>query len=111
MLAISYLGQPVATATRDRFFLAPTIAGLAERDPLRRLVELMVLYARDVLSGGLPGPYSTLDAELYARAVMLPAEEFLAVAGRPDEWLAEHFNAPLEQVVARRGDPGVCERA
>ena len=104
MLAISYLGQPVATTTRERFFLSPVVAELDERDPLRRMVELMVLYARDVITEQLPGPYSTLGAERYARTAMMPAADFRAHAGRGNNWLAEHFNAPLEQVVARRLD-------
>lgn len=107
MFAISYLGQPVATTTRDRFSLSPVIAELRDGDPLRRLVELMVLYARDVLTGEVPGPYSTLRAELYARVAMMPPEDFAPLTARDDVWLAAHFNAPLEQVAARRLDTDV----
>jgi Zn-dependent peptidase ImmA (M78 family) len=64
----------------------------------------MAFFARDVMSGRLPGPYSGRRAEHFARCALLPDEEFAALERFPEAVLAEYFNVPLEQVAEKRVD-------
>jgi len=72
--AIIYRGRLVACATRDRIFLAACFDHSLPGDSELRFVCLMGCYARDVLSGALPGPYSDQRARRYAQAALIPAE-------------------------------------
>lgn len=71
---IMYRGQLMSWATRDRVFLSEVVARRPACDPERRFVLLMCFYARDVLTGKLPGPYNSRDARRYAQAALIPAE-------------------------------------
>jgi hypothetical protein len=104
--AITYAGELVAIATPASVHLAPEIAGLSRGDPRLRFVAAMCLYSRDLDSGELEGPYRPGDAELYARCVLLPDEEFELRWQEPDDRLAARFRVPLEQVRAKRNDIG-----
>jgi hypothetical protein len=46
------------------------------------------------------------DAELYARCMLVPEEEFERHAREPDTELARRFRVPGEQVAAKRRDIG-----
>ena len=61
---------------------------LDPEDPVRVFVSWLCLYARDILSGTLPGPYDQHAAERYAREALMPEQEFLPVAGDPAAELA-----------------------
>ena len=63
-------GRTVALAARPRFWLAAEIEALPDGDPRKRQVCLMALYARDVLTGAMPGPYTDADADRFARLVV-----------------------------------------
>jgi hypothetical protein len=104
--AIIYRGELVAIATRARVHLAPEVAVLARGDPKLRFVAAMCLYSRDLDTGELAGPYRPEDAELYARCVLLPDDEFELHQHEPDGWLAARFQVPVEQVRAKRADIG-----
>ncbi len=104
MQPVSYRARPVAMASAERFWLTDEIDALPTGDPLKTWVCFMCLYARDVLTGVLPGPYSDTDAELFARAALIPDNAFQRLRGLPDEQLAVHFNVPLEQIAERRMD-------
>lgn len=65
-------GRPTAVAGRDRFWLAAH--ALPAEHPHRRLVCFTVLYARDILTETLPGPYSDARAERFAIACLIAAE-------------------------------------
>lgn len=104
MRAISYRGELVAVTTRTRVFLAPRIAELPRGDPQLRFVAAMCLYSRDVDTREVAGPYESGDAELYARCVLLPDEEFESYLHEPDDQLAVRFRVPVEQVAAKRCD-------
>ena len=107
MTLITYRRRPVAMAGPDRFYLAPHIDQLAAGDPLKRFVCFLVLYARDVQTGQLPGEprhYLPRRAERYAREALIPALEFAANADRPDPELADRFGVPIEQIARRRED-------
>jgi hypothetical protein len=102
--AISYRGELVAVVTRNRVHLAPRIEALPLGEPELRFVAAMCLYSRDVDEGEVPGPFSSCDAELFARCVLLPDEEFEHRANEPDSKLATRFGVPVEQVAAKRQD-------
>src|SRR3954462_13022838 len=107
MTLITYRGRPVAMAGRERFALAPHVAERPDGDPLKRFVCFLVLYARDVLTGELPGEprrYLPARAECYARECLLPAAAFRARAGRSDAQLARDFAVPPEQIAERRAE-------
>jgi hypothetical protein len=107
MTLITYRRRAVAIAGPERFYLAPHIAQRPNGDPLKRFVCFLALYARDVLTGQLPGePHHYLPhrGERYAREVLLPHDQFAAIAHEPDHELAARFRVPLEQIAHRRVD-------
>jgi hypothetical protein len=53
-----------------RFWLAAHIEALPAGHPRKRHVCFMALYARDILIGELPGPYTDTDAERFARLAL-----------------------------------------
>jgi len=71
---ITYQGQTVAAAARERFILSDELAARRPDDPERTFILFMCLYARDVALGVLPGPYCDEDARRFARACLIPAE-------------------------------------
>jgi hypothetical protein len=70
-ITVSHRGRLVALAAPRRFWLAADIEALPDSHPRKRLVALMVLYARDVLTGELPSPYRDEDAERFAYLALL----------------------------------------
>jgi primosomal replication protein N len=102
--AISYGGELVAVATRERVFLAPAVDQLPAGHPKLRFVAVMCLFSRDIDEGKVPGPYCDAGAELYARCVLIADEEFEAHASEPDDELARRFGVPVEQIAAKRED-------
>ena len=104
MRAISYRGELVALATRDRVYLAPGVSELPRGHPRLRFVAALCLYGRDVDGGEVPGPYDEGEAELYARCVLMPDEEFKPHMHEIDVQVAERFRVPVEQVAAKRCD-------
>jgi hypothetical protein len=104
--AIHYRGRLVAVATSRQVFLAPEVQALPAGHPHVRMVALMCLYARDVASGDLPGPFDQARAELFARCVLIDDDEFARLAGLPDPALARHFRVPVEHFAAKRLDLG-----
>lgn len=101
MQQISYRGQAAAMAGRERFWLVDELAGLEPDDPVRIWVSWLCVYARDVLNGDQPGPWDQARAERFAREALLPANEFISVARRPEQEVADQFGVPVEQVNAR----------
>jgi hypothetical protein len=65
-ITLTHHGRTVALAARARFWLAADIEALPDGDPRKRHVCFMALYARDILTGTLPGPYSDSDADRFA---------------------------------------------
>lgn len=108
--AISYRGELVVVATRTRVYLAPRIDALAPGDPELRFVAAMCLYSRDVDEGRVPGPFTSSDAELYARCVLVPDGEFERHAHERNGELARRYGVPVEQIAAKRRDIGEVRR-
>ncbi len=104
MQPITYRTRSVAIASPERFWLTDEIDALPTGNPLKTWACFMCLYARDVLTGVLPSPYTDADAELFARAALIPDTALQRLRGLSDEQLAVHFNVPLEQIAERRHD-------
>jgi len=106
-LLIRYGGQVVAVATQHHVLLAPSVSVLEADHPRRRFVAALAMVGREMTSEPGAEPYDDAQAAFYARIVLMPEAEFDLLAERlSDVELAEHFNVPLEQVVAKRAD--VC---
>jgi hypothetical protein len=71
---IVYRGRLVACVTGARVFLSERLDRSRPGDRELRFVLLMCCYARDVLSGELPGPYDSGRARCYAQAALIPGE-------------------------------------
>ena len=65
-ITITRDGRTVALAGRERFWLAAHIQALPNGHPHRRHVCFMAVYARDILTGDMPGPYTDTDADHFA---------------------------------------------
>lgn len=79
---VHYGGRLAAIACRDRFLLIDELASRDVEDPERTFVIFMCAYAGDVLNGRLPGPYSELDARIYARCCLISLGREIC-GGRP----------------------------
>jgi excisionase family DNA binding protein len=104
MRAITYREQLVAVVTGTSVHLAPHVSELPTGHPQLRLVAALCLYSRDVDEGQVPAPYQDWAAELYARCLLIPDEEFRRLAHEADEELARRFSIPMEQVREKRRD-------
>ncbi len=69
-ITLTHQDQPVALAAPTRFWLAAHIEALPDKHPRKTHVCFMALYARDILTGHLPGPYTDQDAERLARLAL-----------------------------------------
>ncbi len=67
---ITYRGRLVAVATSTRFFLSDELEDRTDQADLG-MVVFMCMYAIDVASGQLRGPYRDKDARRYARCCLL----------------------------------------
>jgi hypothetical protein len=110
---ITYRGRLVACATATRLFLCEKLEHRPAGDPELTFVLFMCCYARDILTGALPGPYRSEHARRYACAALIPDE----VLERPlpdvrrtadalgvpvDELLQARYLAAASEAVARR---------
>lgn len=103
-ITITYDGSVAAAAGATRFVLAPAIERLPDGHPTKRFVAFMCIYARDTLTGRLPGPYSDADGEAFARRALVDPEILKAHAAASDHELAELVGIPLEQLAAARAE-------
>lgn len=99
MTLIHRHGTIVATASRRRVHFT---VQLSDRE--RRFVTAMAAYARDVATGELAGPYSTQNAERYARAFLVDDTLFERNRDRPDDELARLFDVPVDQIALMRSE-------
>ena len=85
-ITITRNGRTVALAGRDRFWLATHIQALPDHHPDRHHVCFMAVYARDVLTGDMPGPYSDTDADHFAHLATTAGscDRVSALASAPD---------------------------
>jgi hypothetical protein len=73
-ITLTHQGRPVALAAKTRVWFAAHIQALSDGHPRKRLVCFMAFFARDVLTGALPGPYTDTRAEHFARLADVPRD-------------------------------------
>ena len=96
-MAILYFdGQVVGLTDAELVVFSGAIEVLEPDHPRRRFVAMLAVYAVTIAEGDYPGPYRTSDAYGFARCMLMPSEEFLALAHWPDHELAERFNVPVD---------------
>lgn len=103
-ITITYAGAVAAAAGATRFHLAPRIAALPDGHPTKRVVAFMCAYAREILTGQLPGPYSDDDAEHFARTALIDPAILTRYPRATDDQLADFLGVPPEQLAARRAE-------
>jgi 2-iminoacetate synthase ThiH len=95
--------QRVAAIACSRVYFTPHIDVLEADHPERRFVAALCLYSRAVDTGQVAfREYEHVRAERFARALLMPGDDFDAATRLPDVDLAERFVAPLDQVRLRR---------
>ncbi len=103
-ITLAYDGQDVALAGCERFWLAAHIEALPDGHPTKRLIAIMALFARDVLTGDLPGPYSDHRVRTFARLALVEPVAYQAHRRCSDRELANGPRPP------GYGDPGCAPR-
>ena len=109
-ITLTYDGQHVALAGRDRFWLAAHIEALPDGHPTKRLVAFMALFARDVLTGDLPGLYSDHRARTFARLALVEPAAYQAHRRHSDRELADVLGLPVAEIPAVRRDQAAVRR-
>jgi hypothetical protein len=103
-ITISYRRRPAARAGAERFWLAAHIEALPDGDVVKQLVAFMALFARDILHGELPGPYSDTRALEFARLALVDPDTYAAHHADSDAQLADALGLPADQIPAVRRD-------
>ena len=104
-ITLTHQGRPVALAAPTRVWFAAHIQVLPDGHPRKRLVCFMAFFARDVLTGALPGPYTDTRAEHYARLALIDPDTIAAHPHATDAELAAMLTVPIDQIAAHRHDP------
>jgi len=94
-ITLSHNARQAAIASPTRVWFAAHIETLPDSHPRKRLICFMALYARDILTGILPGPYTDRDAELVAVASIIPTE-LLERAQLNIARVADTFDVPAD---------------
>ena len=100
MLTVTHQGRPVALAGRTRVWLAPHIDALPRGHPRKCLVAFMALYAPDILTDVMPGPYTDADAERFARLALIDTDVIARHPHATDAQLSRLLRVPIEQLQA-----------
>jgi hypothetical protein len=104
VLLVHHQGKPAAWVVNGRIELYPRIAVLEREHPARRWTTCVAIFALEILSGHIRGPFDQARADHFARSALVPDAEFQSLARATDAALAEHFNVPLEQMAEKRLD-------
>ena len=83
-------------------FLADDLRRRPSGDPDLTFVLSMCFYARDVMTGELPGPYSDDSARAYARAALIPDELLERPLADPTR-TARALKVPVDELLHARG--------
>ncbi len=107
-IAVVYDRQMVGVVADDGDIrLAPAIDALGRDHPDRRWAAGLAAFARRVQTGATPGPYTDAKACAFARARLIPTQEFTPIAAFSDRTLAAYFGVPVPEVRAQRADLGL----
>ncbi len=101
-ITLTYEQRTAALAAPERFWLAAHIEARPDGDPTKRLVTFMAIYARDILAGELPEPYSDERARRFARLALVEATTYHAHRRRRDRELAAALGLPIAEIPAVR---------
>jgi hypothetical protein len=104
---IRHQGWPVALADADEVHFHPARVELAELEEGHALVRFacaVALHAFEVATGARRGRSIRAGAERFARTLLMPGEEFLALVEESDAALAVWFGVPVEHVPFRRAE-------
>lgn len=104
MTTIHYRGRLAALADHDRVALANDIQALPDGHPDKRFIAFMCLYARDIHTGALPGPYRDSDAERYARTCLIDTQDPEQLSELTDDQAAAVLGVPAAHLTAYRHD-------
>jgi hypothetical protein len=105
---IRYHGWPIALAGTDEVNFHPALldlAALEEGHALVRFASALALRAFQVATGLEQGPFDQGRAERFARTLLMPAAELIALVEESDAALAEWFGG------AGRAGPAAAGRA
>jgi hypothetical protein len=115
-ITITYRRRAAARAGTQRFWLATHIEALPDGDAVKQLVAFMALYARDILHGELPGPYSDDRALTFARLALVDPDTYAAHHADSDAHhadsdaqLADALGLPADQIPAVRRDQATAQ--
>lgn len=97
-ITLTYEHRTAALAAPERFWLAAHIEARPDGDPTKRLVTFMAIYARDLLAGELPEPYSDERARRFARLALVEPTAYHAHRRRRDSELAAVLGLPLAEI-------------
>jgi hypothetical protein len=101
----------IAALAAERVYYASHIEVLEPDHPERRFVAALCLYSHAVDTGEAGcSEYDQEEAERFARALLMPADDFDVCAWLPDTALAERFVAPLDHVGLRRRERAHAQR-
>jgi hypothetical protein len=106
---VRYRGRTVAGATSQAVFVTPDLAARPTGDPEVRFILYMAAYAREILAGELPGPYTDDKAKRFARAALIPEELY----ERPIDdipAMAAYLGMPADELEAAVGEAAAISR-
>lgn len=110
-VVVRHRGEIVATIGPERVWLQPEVEALATDHPRRRFVGMLCLVGREMQRGTGAEPYDDRRASAYARALLMPEDEFDRLsAALDDAALAVRFGVPLAEVRTRRAERSVAGR-
>ena len=95
MITLSHRGRAAALAAPARVWFATHMETLPDGHPDKRLICFMAFYARDILTGAIPGPYTDRDAQDFAIACLIPTE-LLEREDLDVDRVAAGFRVPVE---------------
>ncbi len=99
-ITLTHQGHTVALAAPHRLWFAAHIEALPDGHPRKRLVVFMALYAREILTGTIPGPYRDEDAERFARLALVDADVIARHPHASTAQLAQLLGIPHDQLTA-----------
>jgi hypothetical protein len=97
-ITLTHQAHTVALVAPQRLWFAAHIEALPDGHPRKRLVIFMALYAREILTGTIPGPYSDKDAERFARLALIDADVIARHPRASTAQLAQLLGIPHDQL-------------
>jgi hypothetical protein len=103
MYVIEYDGRPAAFVTANDIRFADWVTQ-PENYVIGRWVCCEAVFAHEIASGHVAGPFTERRADEFARIALMPDAEFAELDHVEDHLIAGHFDVPIEQVAAKRAE-------